>query len=367
NGLLTKVIFDKNPDHEFYIEESFPLKWMHPHLVPYGIIMKIERNPVAELSAEMLAENHAYWSQYAQRFIGDWITYDTPTSEVADFALRTYLRRDLTGFKGDPKFVRDKQAQKAFSKLRNAQGKSIFGWRAQRVMDRPELQQRYLREAEFALKQAFAFCPYSPETVFNYASLLAGMGRYDDAARVASTCVTFDPDNAGVRDLLRQLEGLRDSAPPAALDLKGLKDTERQFRAQPTNVDLGFRLASSYFQTSRSNEAMSVLEEMLTNAASDTRTLISLAQAFQTINRIDKMEDALRRFAQKMPESPEAWFDLAAILAAQNKMTEAQTHLTTAVRLSDARRAQDPKARDLRDLYKSDPRFEPGRGQLQLP
>ncbi|MBN8246910.1 MAG: DUF2723 domain-containing protein [Verrucomicrobia bacterium] len=367
NGLLTKVIFDQNPDHEFYIEESFPLKWMYPHLVPYGIIMKIERNPVAELSAEVLADNHAFWSQYAKRFIGDWITYDTPTSEVADFALRTYLRRDLTGFQGDPKFVRDKQAQKAFSKLRNAQGKSIFSWRAQRAMEQPELQQRYLREAEFALKQAFAFCPYSPETVYNYASLLAGMGRYEDAARVAEVCVTFDPDNAGVRDLLRQLEGLRGASPPAALDLKGLEETERLFRAQPTNADLGFKLASSYFQSSRSNAAMAVLEEMLTNASSDTRTLISLAQAFQTINRIDKMEDALTRFAQKMPDSPEAWFDLAAILAAQNKKPGAQSNLNTAIRLSDARRARDPKARDLRDLYKTDPRFEPVRGELALP
>src|SRR5678809_269618 len=40
NALLTKVIFDKNPDHEFYVEESFPLDWMYPHLTPFGIIMK---------------------------------------------------------------------------------------------------------------------------------------------------------------------------------------------------------------------------------------------------------------------------------------------------------------------------------------
>jgi len=36
NGLLTKVIFDQNPDHEFYVEESFPLDWMFPHLTPFG-------------------------------------------------------------------------------------------------------------------------------------------------------------------------------------------------------------------------------------------------------------------------------------------------------------------------------------------
>ncbi|MCX6895996.1 MAG: DUF2723 domain-containing protein, partial [Verrucomicrobia bacterium] len=34
NGLLTKVMFDKNPDHEFFIEESFPLDWMYPNLTP---------------------------------------------------------------------------------------------------------------------------------------------------------------------------------------------------------------------------------------------------------------------------------------------------------------------------------------------
>ena len=367
NGLLTKVIFDKNPDHEFYVEESFPLKWMHPHLVPFGIIMTIERNPVDELSPEVLAADHEFWRQYLKRFIGDWIQYDTPVSEVADFAIRTYQRRDLRDFKGDPKFVRDRQAQKAFSKLRNAQGKSIYGWRAQRALDKPELQQLYLREAEYALKQAFALCPYSPETVFNYASLLAGMGRYDDAARVAETCASFDPDNLGVRDLVIQLRNLRDTRPPAALNLKDLQETERRFRAEPTNADLGFQLASSYLQANRSNTAMEVLDALLTNPASDTRTLISLAQAYQMINRIDKMEDALTRFAQKSPDSPEAWFDLAAILAAQGKQLEAQTHLTTAIRLNDARMARDPKARNLRDLFRNDPRFDTVRPSLQLP
>jgi hypothetical protein len=125
NGLLTKVIFDKNPTHEFYIEESFPLDWMYPHLTPYGIIMKIERNPVPEITEEMVRRDHEYWSQYSERFIGNWINYETPVREVCDWALKTYLQRDLTGFKGDPAFVRDDNAQKAFSKLRNAIGKTI--------------------------------------------------------------------------------------------------------------------------------------------------------------------------------------------------------------------------------------------------
>jgi hypothetical protein len=48
-GLLTKVMFERNPDNEFFVEESFPLEWMYPHLTPFGIIMKINRKPLGDL------------------------------------------------------------------------------------------------------------------------------------------------------------------------------------------------------------------------------------------------------------------------------------------------------------------------------
>src|SRR5438045_7005688 len=43
NARLAKLIFDKNPEREFYLEESFPLDWMYPYLEPHGLIMKINR------------------------------------------------------------------------------------------------------------------------------------------------------------------------------------------------------------------------------------------------------------------------------------------------------------------------------------
>ena len=128
NGLLTKVMFDKNPENEFYVEESFPLDWMYPHLTPFGIIMKINREPLAELSEEILQRDHHFWAEYSERLIGNWITYDTPVKEIAEFAERLYLRRNFTGFRGDRKFARDDQAQKAFSKLRSSIA-GIYAWR----------------------------------------------------------------------------------------------------------------------------------------------------------------------------------------------------------------------------------------------
>src|SRR6266540_1036702 len=57
NGLLTKVIFDKNPERELYVEESFPLDWMYPHLTPHGLIMKINREPVPSIPPEIVAKD----------------------------------------------------------------------------------------------------------------------------------------------------------------------------------------------------------------------------------------------------------------------------------------------------------------------
>jgi thioredoxin-like negative regulator of GroEL len=366
NGLLTKIIFDANPNHEFYIEESFPLKWMYPHLVPAGIIMKIERQPLEQLTEEQMQRDHEYWRQYSERFIGNWITYDTTPKEVCDFALKTYQLRDLTGFKGDPTFVRDDNAQKAFSKLRNAIGKSIYAWRAQNLMRSNADAQRYLKEAEFALKQAFAFCPYSPETVFNYASLLAGMGRYEDAWRVAQTCYLFDRDNAGVADLVRQLEQLKATTGSLPTN-KTINDLANEFRANPTDVTNAFQIAGSLYQMGRSNEAVSLLDAMMTNPRTDAGSLLSLAEGYRQLARADKMADTLKYYVQKAPEAPEGWFDLAALQAALGKPEEASASLANAFRLSDARKATNPAARDMRATFASDPRFNPVRPLLKVP
>ena len=130
NGLLTKVIYDKNPDHEFYVEESFPLEWMYPYLMPYGIIMKVNRHgPLPELTQEICNRDHKFWTDYSKRFVGDWVTYDTKVPELCAWAEKVYLDHDFSHFKGDPKFLRDDNGQKAFSKLRSSIG-GIYQWRA---------------------------------------------------------------------------------------------------------------------------------------------------------------------------------------------------------------------------------------------
>ena len=103
NGLLTKVIFDHNPDREFYVEESFPLDWMYPYLEPHGLIMKINRQPLEQLPAETLAQDHEYWRKLVAGMLGDWLDEKTTVGEVAAFVERVYVQKNLKGFTGDPR------------------------------------------------------------------------------------------------------------------------------------------------------------------------------------------------------------------------------------------------------------------------
>ena len=221
NGLLTKVIFDQNPNNEFFVEESFPLEWMFPYLTPYGVIMKINRQPLPTLTQDILDRDHKFWREYSKRLTGDFITYETPVKEITDWVERRYLRRDFRGVTGDIKFLRDDDAQKAFSKLRSSIG-GVYAWRVNLQCPaeyRPKSQAEYdaiVKETDFTFRQAFAFCPYSPEAVFRYAQFLMQFGRLDDALLIAKTCLKLDPYNGNVTALVDQLEGYKRTAPQMA-------------------------------------------------------------------------------------------------------------------------------------------------------
>jgi len=185
NGLLCKVIFDQNPNREFYIEESFPLDWMYPYLEPHGLIFKINRQPLSELSDEMVRRDHDYWTNYLAPMMGNWLNDDTPVSDVAAFAEKVYLKHDYSGFTGDRAFVQNDYASKTFSKERSSIA-GLYAWRAQHATDATE-KERMNQAADFAFRQAWALCPYSPEAVYRYVNLLLSRNRVSDALAVAET------------------------------------------------------------------------------------------------------------------------------------------------------------------------------------
>lgn len=399
NGLLTEVIFKNNPTNEFYVEESFPLDWMYPHLTPYGIIMKINRETLPDLPEEALEKDHEFWSRYSERLIGNWITYDTPVKEIAEWVDKTYVRHNYKDFAGDRKFLRDDQAHKAFSKLRSSIA-GMYSWRLgygttpcppEFAPKTPEARERLMKEADFAFRQAFAFCPYSPEAVFRYVTLLTRTGRLEDALYVAKACQKMDPYNGQVVNLVEQLEGHLKNNPQLTQQATALQQLEQAWKADPSNYQAAFNLASAYIQVGQTAQGLALLEQLvnspnasgsvlataaqayhqmgqtkqanelldriLNNPNAKAAAVLAAAQVYVAMQNTPKLEQALQKLAELAPESPEAWYDLSAVKATLGKNSESLVALEKAISLSNGRLLTNPGARNLIDEAKKDARF----------
>jgi tetratricopeptide (TPR) repeat protein len=323
--------------------------------------MKINREPLPSLSDDILQRDHEFWKQYSKRLTGEIIDYNTPIKQITDWIEKTYLRRNFNGFTGDRKFIRDNDAQKAFSKLRSSIG-GIYAWRLLQAPPqyRPKTQTEYehvLREAEFTFRQSFAFCPYSPEAVFRYVNLLVQLGRIDDAILIAETCRKLDPYNPSAIGLLGNLEDMKKQRANMAAPQNQLQAMDAQVSANPTNFPAAIELAKVYLQMQQTGRVVQLLDSVLQHPAVPASDVIHAAQIYGQIGNWPRFEAALERLVKVSPESPEAWYDLAGFKANLRKDQEALPALAQALRLSAERRKKEPNARDLQAEAANDPRF----------
>ncbi|MDP7049050.1 MAG: DUF2723 domain-containing protein [Verrucomicrobiota bacterium] len=477
NSKLAKLLFDKNPERDFFIEVSFPLEWMYPHLTPYGIILKLNREEIPEITDEMMRKDRLFWANYQERLTGNWITDDTSVKEIGDWAVKTYQRKNLNGYTGDPAFVRDEPAQKSFSKLRTSIA-DIYRWRinnyklaitkeadAAKRDEMKQKQDRMTREYVFALKQAWAFCPYSPEVLSHFTQLLLSLGydefragdkatataRRDDAIHLVTTYERFDPESPMLRHLIRgihEFNGVLDGKPPAAEKGLGLSDPEIQqiqqqlvglqqrhaanpddpkvtlelatiylrlkqndqalklidalvqqpgleistrftigsvyqnlgqgtkaeqqnkiardelrqleiqLAAEPANFELALDLATTHVQLGQAQRGVGVLAKVIEQPTINTTNLLMAAQFFNQLGSQKQLEASLVVLTRKMPDSPEGWYDLAAVQASQRDRTaDSWATLAKALALDRQRRASNAAADNIYQRVVKDPRF----------
>ena len=182
NGLIAKVIFDKNPNQDFYMQQSFPLDWMYPYLEPHGPIFKLNHQPLDELSDDIVQRDHDYWTKTASPLIGDWLDDGTSVKDVADFGKKVFLKHDYSGFTGATGYVQNAYANRSFAWDR-ANIALLYEWRMNRAGTADE-KARMARAADFAFRQAVALCPSVRKTDDDYADFLASQNRNDDAEAV---------------------------------------------------------------------------------------------------------------------------------------------------------------------------------------
>jgi hypothetical protein len=225
NSLISKVIFQRNPNHQFYFCEGFPSAWIYPYAEPHGPIIKINRQKLPELTPEMIQRDRDYWDKKIVPFIDDWLKEQTTLPEICAFVERVYVREDFTGFAGDTNFIRMatfwrkvpayQSASANWSKCRSAIA-GVYVWRIndcaeqmKRIYAQPPAeqqekqadidrlkaeQQRYIKAADYAYRQAFALNPSSPEAVYRYSSLLTSMNRHQEALQMVRVAKKLNPE-----------------------------------------------------------------------------------------------------------------------------------------------------------------------------
>ncbi len=219
NGALARLIFERNPDRQFFVEESFPLEWMDPHLAPHGLIMAISRAPIATITAEHVEQDQRFWSDRLAQMVGDWVRPETSVSDLCVFAEKVFLRGDLARFMGDAKYVGSEPACCNFSKLRSAIA-GLYSKRARRACE-PAERWRMAEAANFAFRQAFALSPRSPQVVFRWVNHLLVERRPLEALLVAQTASRLvaesSPLQFSMQNLVQHLQtrvGIKGCRPP---------------------------------------------------------------------------------------------------------------------------------------------------------
>ena len=314
NGILTNWIFDRNKDkHAFYVEESYVIPWMYTYMTPYGIILKINHDPmpapaqVPELWAQIVARDRAYWDKLC-----------------ADFEAR-------------PEFRRDSDAQKTFSKLRSA----IGGLYAYHHMTGP---------AEYAYRQALALCPESPEANFRLAQLYIEQNRVDDALDVLRALQKRDLLNRKIGDAINQLQNMK--------QLRGdVQQLEQAHAGAPRDVNLVLQLAQTYFKSGQGDKIFPLCDSYLAQTNLGANDMMQIAQVYVSLNQPERAVATLQTIASRYPQDSQAYYALALVRSAQGKADESLDALGKAVQLTPALRDQAKNDARLNNI-RANPRFQ---------
>jgi tetratricopeptide (TPR) repeat protein len=297
---------------------------MYPYLEPYGIIMKINRDPLPTP-----VQDPALWKRIVDRD-------------------KTYWDKLCADFDARPEFHRDGDAQKTFSKLRSAIG-GIYA--TQKLYD----------AAMYAFQQSVRLCPESPEGNFRLAQLYTEVGRLDEAIATLKNYQQHDPLNKRIGEAIQRLNELKQqnvqlqqleeavaatpSNIPQALQLaqvynqlgkpdKAAPLQEHALAAQPRDAQLVAQLAKTYGQLRRPDMILSLCDGYLAQTNLPAGDMIVIAQAYLSASQVDKCISTLQLILQRYPQDAGAYFGLARVRAAQSMVKDSIDALETAIRLN---------------------------------
>ena len=301
NGILAELIFRENKArHDFYVEESYVIQWMYPYLTPHGLMLKLNKEPVAGLDPQLVENDHKFWGWYTK-----WLLDQS-------------------------KFRRDICARKSFSKLRSAIA-GIYDYR------------RMYEEAEYAFKQSIDLYPLSPEANFRLAQMYMNMQRFAEAEELVRGFYEQDPGNESAKSFLGQIEQARRM-------MERRSDLERRQHEPPgLTGEESVELLTIYRVSGQQGLFQQLATQLVMDPNLPPQNLLTLAGMFAQDNLIEALVFTLEQYTRREEGNVDVWLDLGAAYAFMRRESDAVRAARKAIEL-----AGDPA----RDFIMRDPRYQ---------
>jgi thioredoxin-like negative regulator of GroEL len=212
------------------------------------------------------------------------------------------------------------------------------------------------------LKQRHQIDPNDPKVTLELASIYIRLKQNAQALKLVDSLLLQSDLEIGIRftvasiyNALGKVDKANEQNGVAVAELQKL---EAEFEKEPSKFDLALRLATVQVQLGQKQKGVNVLLKTIGQPKINMTNLLMAAEFFNQLGDSKSLEVALVRLTQKMPESPESWYDLAGVQASNgNNIQEAWNTLIKALSLDKSRRSSNAAADNLYERVQDDPRF----------
>jgi tetratricopeptide (TPR) repeat protein len=304
---VLKWIWEKNRDnHDFFIEESFPIKWTYEYAIPHGLIYRLNKTPLKELPQEAIDRDFAFWSAYKSRLLAN------------------------------PAYKHDFDAQRSFSKLRM----SLANVYRHRKMD---------IEAERAYREALELWPENLEAILALTPYLWERGEFDEVLDFIKGPSEKDPNDISVW----RLQFMAERRKELGGEISALSE---QLNRQPKSGKTLRDLVSLYDQVGETNKAYVLIDKAVAEMPSDT-DLLRFFIEYYARRAPEKMLKPAQVLVSVEDSNAENHYLLAIAWFVQENMPEFYKSAKRAVQLGGA---------PMRKLIKDNPMFEEQEGEPEF-
>ncbi len=298
-GTILQWLWEKNRDrHEFFIEESFPIRWTYDYAVPHGLLYTLNKTKLESLSTEIVESDFAYWKEYSTRLLGD------------------------------PNFHSDFDARRSFSKLRQTIA-NIYRHRGMSA------------EAERAYREALALWAGNAEAIVALMSYLWDRGAFDEAIELGNQALVDDPNSIDLWRLRIYAERRKETEG----EIRALRET---LATQPSSGEALRKLIQLYSSVGETNKAGPLLQQAQSNFPQDADMLRFIIRYYEERGELPKTLESARRLTLVETSNVHNYLLLARASFVLNKKQEFYEAANSAIRLGGP---------SLREAFISDPKF----------